>query len=75
MTDKALEEVHVAHWNLERFVEIGFTLAQAEALTDARVDWHEAQKLVGPAPPRKPCDHATAFDILMPLLMPLGDAA
>lgn len=33
-------------WNLARFLELEFTLEQAETLVLLHADWHEAERLI-----------------------------
>jgi hypothetical protein len=40
------EDVLVELWRYEMLSELGFTPKQALALTQAKVDWHDAQKLL-----------------------------
>lgn len=47
-------------WVLARFVELGFTVAEAEAFVHARADWHEAQRML-----LRGCPSVTAMLILL----------
>ncbi len=42
-----------------QLASLGFNPAQVEALADAGVDWHAAERLLDSG-----CDHLTALDIL-----------
>lgn len=44
----------------QRFRDLGFNQLQAEALADAGVDWHKAERMIDNG-----CDHLVALDILV----------
>lgn len=53
------ETLRVRDWRRDQFLELGFTLSDAEALAKSSADLHQARKLVSAG-----CERATAFRIV-----------
>jgi hypothetical protein len=53
------ERLRVRIWRRERFLELGFTLADSAALARSDADVHEARKLV-----QAGCSHPLAFRLV-----------
>lgn len=54
------EAEKVEIWRLERFLELGATIQEAERLALSRVDWHEFKQLRA-----RDCSAALAAEILL----------
>lgn len=55
------ETTRVAAHRINRFLDLGFSPAYAIKLTEAGIDWHEAERLI-----RAGCEPLLAYKILRP---------
>lgn len=56
---ESMSKIDTDIWIEERFLELGFNHLQAEALREARADWHQAERMLDQG-----CSHEHATLIL-----------
>lgn len=61
----AAEDLKVRDWRRARFLELGFSPGQSDALSEVRIDWHDVRNLI-----RQGCEPLLAARILFPLPSP-----
>lgn len=63
------EDQRIEVWNIQFFIDLGFSGDAATLLVDWKVDPHEARRLLFREGVRTKCTHELALEILHPVLV------